>query len=135
MTPIVFMQCGPIRYQFNAKTQMARQSFSRVLIPRFTAYRALGEKPVLQHLGDLAKDWARNEMIVHDIVNELKQGRTPIVLTKLKDHILLLADMLKPHCKNIIVLMGTVSVKERRRAMERLESIHPDESMVIVATG
>ena len=135
MTPIVFMQCGPIRYQFNAKTQMARQSFSRVLIPRFTAYRALEEKPVLQHLGDLAKDWARNEMIVHDIVNELKQGRTPIVLTKLKEHILLLADMLKPHCKNIIVLMGTVSVKERRLAMERLESIHPDEPMVIVATG
>ena len=74
-------------------------------------------------------------MIVHDIVNELKQGRTPIVLTKLKEHILLLADMLKPHCKNIIVLMGTVSVKERRLAMERLESIHPDEPMVIVATG
>ena len=135
MTPIVFMQCGPIRYQFNAKTQMARQSFSRVLIPRFTAYRALEEKPVLQHLGDLAKDRARNEMIVNDIVNELKHGRTPIVLTKLKEHILLLADMLKPHCKNIIVLMGTVSVKERRLAMERLGSIHPDEPMVIVATG
>ena len=135
MTPIVFMQCGPIRYQFNAKIQMARQSFSRVLIPRFTAYRALEEKPVLQHLGDLAKDRARNEMIVNDIVNELKHGRTPIVLTKLKEHILLLADMLQPHCKNIIVLMGTVSVKERRLAMERLESIHPDEPMVIVATG
>lgn len=134
MTPIVFMQCGPIRYQFNAKIQMARQSFTRVLIPRFTAYRALEEKPVLQHLGDLAKDRARNEMIVHDIVNELKHGRTPIVLTKLKEHILLLADMLKPHCKNIIVLMGTVSVKERRLAMERLESIHPDEPMVIVGT-
>lgn len=135
MTPIVFMQCGPIRYQFNAKIQMARQSFTRVLIPRFTAYRALEEKPVLQHLGDLAKDRARNEMIVNDIVNELKQGRTPIILTKLKEHICLLADMLKPHCKNIIVLMGTVSVKERRLAMERLESIHPDEPMVIVATG
>lgn len=135
MTPIVFMQCGPIRYQFNAKIQMARQSFTRVLIPRFTAYRALEEKPVLQHLGDLAKDRARNEMIVNDIVNELKYGRTPIVLTKLKEHILLLADMLKPHCKNIIVLMGTASVKERRLAMERLESIHPDEPMVIVATG
>ena len=83
----------------------------------------------------MAKDWARNEMIVHDIVNELKQGRTPIVLTKLKEHILLLADMLKPHCKNIIVLMGTVSVKERRLAMERLENIPADEPMVIVATG
>lgn len=43
--------------------------------------------------------------------------------------------MLRPHCKNVIILIGTVSTKEKRLAMERLESIPADESMVIVATG
>jgi hypothetical protein len=114
---------------------MARQSFSRVLVPRFTTYRALEEKTALRYLGDLARDNARNELIINDVVAELNQGRTPIILTKLKDHILLLAEMLRLHCKNVIVLMGTVSVKEKRLAMERLESIPADEAMVIVATG
>ena len=135
MTPIVFMQCGPIRYKSDAKAQMARQSFSRVLVPRFTAYRALKEKTALQYFGDLAKDKARNELIINDAIAELNQGRTPIILTKRKDHIQLLSDMLRPHCKNVIVLMGTVSAKEKRLAMERLDSIPAYEPMVIVATG
>ena len=37
--PIIFMQCGPIRYSADAKTQMASQTFERLLIPRFTNYR------------------------------------------------------------------------------------------------
>lgn len=135
MTPIVFMQCGPIRFKSDAKAQMVRQSFSRVLVPRFTAYRALEEKTALQYLGDLAKDKARNELIINDVIAELNQGRTPIILTKRKDHIQLLADMLRPHCKNVIILMGTGSTKEKRLAMQRLENIPADESMVIVATG
>jgi len=135
MTPIVFMQCGPIRYKSDAKAQMSRQSFSRVLVPRFTAYRALEEKTALQYLGDLAKDNARNELIIGDVLAELKQGRTPIILTKRKDHILQLADMLRLHCKNVVVLMGTVSAKEKRLAMDHLNSIPAYEPMVIVATG
>ena len=39
--PIIFMQCGPIRYSADAKTQMASQTFTRLLVPRFTSYREL----------------------------------------------------------------------------------------------
>lgn len=43
--PIIFMQCGPIRYSADAKMQMASQTFERLLIPRFTSYRELaGDK-------------------------------------------------------------------------------------------
>lgn len=39
--PIIFMQCGPIRYSPDAKSQMAAQSFERYMIPRFTSYCSL----------------------------------------------------------------------------------------------
>lgn len=95
---IVFMQCGPIRYKSDARAQMSRQSFIRVLIPKFTPFRAIEEKGNgLQYLGDLANDRARNELIVQDVVSELNEGRTPIILTKRKDHISFLADMLAPY--------------------------------------
>ena len=130
MTPIVFMQCGPIRYKSDAKAQMARQSFSRVLIPRFTSFRAIEEKGNgLQYLGDLANDRARNELIVQDVVSELNKGRTPIILTKRKDHISILADMLAPYCRNVVKLIGTASAKEKRKAMDRLKSIPETEPL------
>lgn len=136
MTPIVFMQCGPIRYKSDAKAQMARQSFSRVLIPRFTSFRAIEEKGNgLQYLGDLANDRARNELIVQDVVSELNKGRTPIILTKRKDHISILADMLAPYCRNVVKLIGTASAKEKRKAMDRLKGIPETEPLIVVATG
>lgn len=95
MTPIVFMQCGPIRFKSDAKAQIARQSFGRVLVPRFTPFRALEEKTAIQYLSDLAVDEARNQLIVEDVVASLNEGRCPIILTKRKDHIDILTDMRK----------------------------------------
>ena len=135
MTPIVFMQCGPIRYKSDAKAQMSRQSFSRVLIPRFTPFRAIEDKGALQYLGDLANDRARNDLIVQDVVSELNEGRTPIILTKRKDHISILSDMLAPFCRNVVQLIGTASAKEKRLAIDRLKSIPETEPLIVIATG
>ncbi len=135
MTPIVFMQCGPIRFKSDAKAQIARQSFNRVLVPRFTPFRALEEKTAIQYLSNLAVDKARNQLIVEDVVACLSEGRCPIILTKRKDHIDILAEMLKPYCRNVIRLIGTASAKEKRQMMERLKEIPESESLIIVATG
>lgn len=40
---IIFMQCGPIRFTSDAKSQIAAQSFRRILVPRFTSYRNLAD--------------------------------------------------------------------------------------------
>ena len=135
MTPIVFMQCGPIRFKSDAKAQIARQSFNRVLIPRFTPFRALEDKTAIQYLSDLAVDKARNQLIVEDVVSSLSEGRCPIILTKRKDHIDILAELLRPYCRNVIRLIGTASAKEKREMMERLQEIPKSEPLVIVATG
>lgn len=38
--PIIFMQCGPIRYLVDAKSQADKRTFSHFIIPRFTRTRA-----------------------------------------------------------------------------------------------
>ena len=77
----------------------------------------------------------RNNMIVSDVADALKSGRTPIVLTERREHVSLLAERLSCYCKNVIQLIGTASAKDRRETMEKLEAIPTDESIVIVATG
>lgn len=135
--PIIFMQCGPIRYTADPQHQMASKSFARILVPRFTAYRiVVNENANYSHvIQQLAEDEYRNRLIVNDVIDVMKEGRTPIVLTSLTAHIEALADMLKPHCDNVITLVGAESAKEKRLKMERLQGISDSEPMVIVATG
>lgn len=37
--PIIFMQCGPIRYKVDARIQAEKRAFSHYMIPRFTEFR------------------------------------------------------------------------------------------------
>ena len=137
LQPIIFMQCGTIRYTSDSRQQMASQSFTRLLVPRFTAYRNVGDENsnyahVIQML---AADEYRNRLIIEDVRQALAEYRSPIVLTNLKTHVATLAEMLQPHCKNVITLVGAESAKEKRIKMERLQGFADDEPLVIVATG
>ncbi|MCI6371512.1 MAG: DEAD/DEAH box helicase family protein [Prevotella sp.] len=135
--PIIFMQCGPIRFSADSKSQIQKQSFRRYLIPRFTSYRSITDDkqsfPALQK--SLAADEVRNSLIVDDIRKTLESGRTPIVLTGIKQHVNLLAERLKSYANNVIQLTGTCTAKEKREALQRLQEIPADEPLVIVATG
>lgn len=134
--PIIFMQCGPIRFPEDAAAQMVRQNFQRILIPRFTSYRQLseGKQNYNQLLHELTDDKQRNQLIVSDVANALSENRTPIVISVLVEHVLLMAEMIKPLCKNVIVLTGSVSAKEKKESEERLRSIPPNEPLAIVAS-
>ena len=135
--PIIFMQCGPIRFSADSKSQIQKQSFRRYLIPRFTSYRRITDDkqsfPALQK--SLAADEVRNSLIVDDVRKTLESGRTPIVLTGIKQHVDLLAERLKSYANNVIQLTGTCTAKEKREALQRLQEIPADEPLVIVATG
>ena len=50
-------------------------------------------------------------------------------------HVEILASLLKPHCQNVITLVGSESIREKRQKMECLQSIPSTEPLVIVATG
>ena len=135
--PIIFMQCGKIRFTADAQSQMNNQSFSRILIPRFTTFRNISsdDKTYTQIVETISKDEVRNRLIIDDVHKAIVEGRTPIVLTSLTSHVRVLADMLLPYSDNVITLVGADSTKEKRYAMERLQNISATESLVIVATG
>ena len=132
-----FMQCGPIRYSADAKSQMLNQTFERLLVPRFTPFRPIAGS-VLSYTKvaeQLAEDEYRNLFIVRDVVEVLKESRSPIILTSRTSHVATLAELLKPHCPNVITLIGSESTKEKRQKIEHLQSIPFSEQLVIVATG
>lgn len=135
--PIIFMQCGPIRYTADAKQQMQMQSFSRFLVPRFTHYHDIIDvnSPYMQVIHQLAEDEYRNRLIVDDVCSVLKEGRTPLVLSSLTAHVDSLANLLEPYCENVIVLIGSESSREKRMKMERLNHLSADDPLVIIATG
>lgn len=133
--PIIFMQCGPIRYTANKSVQ--HHSFTRELRPRFTAYKDISAEPLTytQQIHEIANNELRNRMIISDVCQAIQQGRTPIILTQLTAHVHVLAQMLTPHCQNVICLIGSDSTKQKRLTMETLRSIPSEQSLAIIATG
>ena len=135
--PIIFMQCGPIRFSTDVKSQIAKQSFDRFLIPRFTSYNSILEDrlSIATLYKYLSEDEIRNNLIVEDICKAVNTRRTPIILTNRTVHVSVLAEKLKATIKNVILLTGIGTTKEKREAMQRLQTIPDSEQLVIVATG
>ena len=135
--PIIFMQCGKIRYSSDAKAQMQCQSFEKILIPRFTTFRNLSSdtKTYIQITETIAEDEQRNNLICEDVKRVLAEGRVPLVLTTRTSHVRLLARLFQPVATHIVQLIGTTSAKEKRTTLQQLYNIPPTDSMIIVATG
>lgn len=135
--PIIFMQCGPIRFSADAKSQMINQSFERFLIPRFTSYRSItDDKQSITTLYQLlSEDEIRNMLIVEDVCKAVEAGRTPIILTNRTAHVTILAEKLRDKVRNVVTLTGTGSTKEKRETLQHLHEISKEEPLAIVATG
>ena len=135
--PIVFMQCGPIRYVVDAKEQAEKRSFVHYVIPRFTAYRCstAEEKGITGLYGDLAENEQRNALIVRDAKEALAEGRSPILLTERREHVDRLSALLAPHCPNTVTLYGSSSEKKRRETLEKLQGVPAEEPLLVIATG
>lgn len=135
--PIIFMQCGEIRYTADSKSQQSQQSFRRLLIPRFTSHRNLKADGgnYAQVIDELIENESRNKQILDDIASNLAEGRTPIILTARTAHVDLLAEECRKICPNVIRLVGNDSAKAKREVMEQLSLVPVDAPLVVVATG
>ena len=137
--PIIFMQCGPIRYRVDAKKQAAARSFAHRVVIKRTAFRAERQNhdaiSIQKLYGLLARDRARNDMIFNDVLLALEARRSPVVITERKDHLQAIAERLMKFAKNVIVLKGGMGAKQRQQATEALQSLADGEERIIVATG
>jgi len=136
--PILHMQVGPIRCDLGRAAQDSPGDLSRTLVFRETSFRGSppDAKPSIQALyAALARDEARNDMIVADVTKALEEGRTPLVLTERRDHLDILAERLGPACPNVIVLRGGAGARSRRETLARLRALPVDEPRLLLATG
>jgi len=138
--PIIFMQCGGVRYRATARAQARRRPFHHRAILRPTAFRLPAdidtERPSIQQVyGALAADGARNGLILDDARAALEAGRSPILLPERREHARRLAESLAESTRNVLVLRGGMRTRERRALMQRLEEIPETEERVLVATG
>ena len=134
---IIYMQCGPIRHKVDPKEQAAEQGFKRILQPRFTRIRLADLErgaSYNQVVDQLCGHDARNALIVEDASNAVKSGRTPLVITKRKEHAAELAKRLRETNIKTFLLTGEGTAREKR---ERLELVRgaAGTRYAIVATG
>jgi superfamily II DNA or RNA helicase len=138
--PIIFMQCGPVRFRVDARSQAAARPFLHRVVLRTTDFAAPsgaeGERPPIQSLyAALAANDARNALIFDDVLKSLEERRSPLILTERKDHAQHLAEKLSRFARNVIVLTGGMGAKQQQAAMHRLDDVPAVDERVLVATG
>lgn len=133
--PIIFMQCGPIRYLVDAKSQADKRTFSHFIIPRFTRARAPAGSGIQELYTAIVKNENRNASLVEDAVRLVREGRSPILLTERKEHAAQLATRLQGKIQNVFLLVGSDKPKEKREKLAALQAIPASEEVVVAATG
>ncbi len=136
--PIIFMQCGPIRYRVDAKQEAAKRHFDHLHFSRHTEFRLpdFDEKPPIQAIyQQLAINEARNNLIFDDVLQALEAGRAPVVLTERREHVDYFCDKFSGFAKNIIVLQGGMGPKQRHQAFDTLQKLPDSQERLIIATG
>jgi superfamily II DNA or RNA helicase len=136
--PIIYMQCGPVRFQLSARKAAKSSPLQHRVFPRLTSFvwsRPENETTVQDIYAALFSDQARNDLIVRDLVQTLSAGRSPLVLTGRTDHLDYLAERLQGTCSHTFILKGGMGAKQRKKLADSLTAVSPSEPRVILATG
>jgi very-short-patch-repair endonuclease len=139
--PIIFMQCGPIRYRVSAKAQAAIRPFTHSVVVRPTAFHSRrktesDKRSEFQALyRELIDDDGRNRQICDDVLRAVREGRSPLVLTERHEHLDRLAHELSGKVRHLLVLRGRMRRRDHEDLANRLAAIPADEDRVLVATG
>lgn len=134
---IIFMLLGPIRHSFTAKERAIEQGIGHFVYPRYTRSVDLQDsrRNINKAYELIREDSVRNEMIINDVKACVEEGRTPVILTKFKEHAKLLFDNLKDSADYVYLLYGNNSDKENRNIVEQLFKTPKDQSTILIATG
>ena len=139
--PIIFMQCGPVRYRVNAKQRAAAHPFEHKVIVRPTDFHPLrranpnARAQFHELYEELIADQDRNQLICQDVIQALRGGRSPLVLTERNEHLESLARQLAPQVPHLVVLRGGMRKKELDAIPARLAAIPAHDPRLLLATG
>jgi superfamily II DNA or RNA helicase/very-short-patch-repair endonuclease len=139
--PIIFMQCGPVRHQVNARAQAASRPFEHFVLVQPTPFQPNrnpepDKRVEFQTLyQELTEDQARTRRICEDVIEAVRNGRSPLILTERNDHLDRFEQELATRVDHVVVLRAGMGKKQRHAINERLTAIPRHEGRVILATG
>jgi len=132
--PIIFMQCGPIRYTA-AKPAGAPHDLEVLPRSRFTRIDLPTDAGIQDVFRHLANDRARTEAIVAEVRDAVGQGRKVLVLTERTEHLEAIKATLDGLEPAPFVLHGRMSRKQRSALVADLDALPPNAPRVLLSTG
>ena len=137
---INYMLIGPIRYSYTAKEKAKEQGIQHLVYPRFT--RTVPPRGVItdkMHPNEayeiIHNNDVRDEQIIEDVKNCVAAGRTPVVLSRYKDHSEKFYERLKSYADHVFLMTGNNSKKEHRKILEQMHQVDKNEALILIATG
>ena len=124
--PIIYMQCGPVRFSMSPRTMTESTPFEHRVIPRLTDFRLPSDPAqvaIHEIYAALVADTARNEMISRDVIDTVESGRCPLLLTGRKEHLDYFETKLAGCAKHIFVLKGGMGKRQRRTVAAALAAV------------
>jgi superfamily II DNA or RNA helicase len=132
--PIIFMQCGPIRYTA-AKPASAPHDLEVIPRSRFNRIEVPTDVGIQDVFRYLANDQGRTNAIAMEVKRAYEMGRKVLVLTARTDHLDGIKIALDGQVPAPFVLHGRMSKKQRAALIAELEALPPDVPRVLLATG
>jgi len=132
--PILFMQCGPLRYAA-ARSSGAPQSLE--VRPQFrdTPLDLPAEAGIQEVFRLLASDPARTSAIGAEARAAFAQARKVLVLTERLEHLEAIQSALADLAPALFTLHGRMSKKQRAALLADLDALPPHVPRVLLATG
>lgn len=138
--PIIFMQCGPLRFRDDPRKQAEKRPFEHFVIPRFTSFRppleSEGKDLSIQALyAELTVNELRNQLIIDDVLMSHEQGRNCLILTERTAHVEYLAGKLRERIPDALTLVGSMGAKATAEVLNRIAAAPAEKPLTLIATG
>jgi len=132
--PIIYMQCGPIRYTATTPVNAPKEL---KVIPHYISsiIGSSAEARIQDLFRHLAEDSNRTKTIANTITKLYLQGRKVLVLTERTNHLEAIQDSLKSLSHNFYTLHGRMSKKQRGATIAELDALPGDAPRILLATG
>ena len=124
---IIYMQCGPVRYEIR---QVEGPILKKRVIVRESSFKIpddLGPQPPI-HLvwGRLVADPSRLDLVARDLRSVIERGRFPLVISERKEHLAKLSDVFDCELRGLgaqgFILVGGMGKKARNAALEQIKA-------------
>ncbi len=135
--PIVFMQCGPVRYRAHDKQHAMWRPFDHSVVVRhcddvdFAEDEDISISEIYRRLMISEK---RNRRIANDVMDAYRTGHSPLILTERTQHLEILRELLEPEVELLVVLKGGLG-KKKLAAINASLGEWEDLPHVVLATG